>query len=448
MSVERLPLVAIVGRPNVGKSTLFNRIIGRRQALVDPEAGLTRDRLFGHAEWRGRTFILVDTAGLTPGLPDGPGDLTAQIEVQTAAAIEEADLIVFLCDVRAGLTAVDRDVATRLRRSRQPVILAGNKAESPKDSYLGHELLELGFDGALFVSALKGVGVDDLLDRVLEQIPAGDAADDVNADVRVAIMGRPNVGKSSLLNRIAGSERVVVSEVPGTTRDPIDTLVAHGGRSVLLVDTAGIRRRGVVQTRVEKYSLLRGLKAMERSDVVLLMMDAHQGVTAQDRHVAGYAAEAGKGVVLLLNKWDLLEGEAKIPDSWRRLMAREFDFLAHTTWVPVSAKTGRGVDRALDEALKVSDERRRRIPTRQLMAALEEAMGDHPPPSFRGKRLEVRFATQAAGLPPTFVLFVNDDGLLHFSYRRFLENRLRERFGFDGTPVRLVLRERAPRQAI
>src|SRR6266849_5573293 len=351
------PIVAIVGRPNVGKSTLFNRILGWRKAIVDPQSGLTRDRLYGIAEWRGREFSIVDTAGLD--LDGGKDESRAAIEAQTQVAIEQADVIVLLLDVREGLTPLDREIVGLLRRSGRRVLVAANKADSPNNRHFAHEILELGFDEPSLVSAQHGLGIGEFLDRVVAELPAPaeEPAVDTKAD-RLAIMGRPNVGKSSLLNALLGDERALVSPLPGTTRDPVDTELLYDGVPVVLVDTAGIRRKSTARDRLEQYSLLRGIHAMERADAVLLVLDASAGVLAQDQHVAGYALEAGKGLVIVVNKIDLVE------------------------------------------------------------------------PAHR----------QAASEAPTVVMFVNDVGLLHFSYRRYLEKAIRERFGLMGNPLKLVLR--------
>jgi GTP-binding protein len=433
------PIVAVVGRPNVGKSTLFNRLIGWRKAIVDPTAGLTRDRLYGIADWRGREFTVVDTAGLELEIGGDAASKTA-IEAQTRVAMAEANAIVFLLDVRQGLTAIDRDIAELLRRSRRTVIVAANKADVPGQEHFRHEILELGFADPLLLSAEHGLGVDDLLDRVLEALPMEATEPEEDEAARLAIMGRPNVGKSSLLNALLGDERALVSTVPGTTRDPIDTRLRFDGLPVVLIDTAGIRRRSAARDRLERYSLLRGIKAMERSDAVLLLMDATEGVLTQDQHVAGYALEAGKGLVLLVNKVDLVEPERRKAAAWARSVQAAFKFAPHAPLLTVSAKTGYGVAKVLPTALEVVGQRRLRVATNELNRVLREAFTDRPPPSYKGKRLRLDFATQSSSEAPTFVMFVNDPDLLHFSYRRYLENRLRERFGFSGNPIRLVLR--------
>jgi GTPase len=448
------PIVAIVGRPNVGKSTLFNRLIGWRKAIVDREAGLTRDRLYGIAEWRGREFSAVDTAGLD--LDSAQDSSRTAIEAQTRIAIEQADVIVLLLDVRQGLTPIDRDIAQLLRRSSRRVIVAANKADTPTERHLAHELDELGFDEPALISAQHGLGVGELLDRVLEALPPpedpgakGDEGD------RLAIMGRPNVGKSSLLNALLGDERALVSPTPGTTRDPIDTELEFDGVPVVLVDTAGIRRKSSSRDRLERYSLLRGIHAMERADAVLLVIDASAGVLAQDQHVAGYALEAGKGLVIVVNKIDLVEPAWRKPAHWRKALAGDFKFATFAPVVAVSAKTMEGIGSVLPTALEVIGQRRIKMPPNELNKVLREAFLEHPAPSYKGRRLRLTYATQAAGRAqgaqradeaPTVVLFVNDTGLLHFSYRRYLEKKIRERFGLLGNPIKLVLRSEESRR--
>ena len=438
------PIVAIVGRPNVGKSTLFNRLLGWRKAIVDPQAGLTRDRLYGVAEWRGRELTVVDTAGLD--LDHAKDSSRAAIEAQTRVAIEEADAIVLLLDVRQGLNPIDRDIAHLLRRSRRNVIVAANKADSPNERHLAHELLELGFDEPSLISAQHGLGIGDLLDRVVAELPPPeDAAPETDAD-RVAIMGRPNVGKSSLLNALLGDERALVSPTPGTTRDPVDTELVFDGVPVVLIDTAGIRRKSSSRDRLERYSLLRGIHAMERADCVLLVVDASAGVLAQDQHVAGYALEAGKGLVIVVNKVDLVEPAMRKPAYWRKVLASEFKFATFAPAVTVSAKTKEGIGGVLPAALEVIGQRRIKMPPNELNKVVRDAFLEHPPPSFKGRRLKVTYATQSGDETPTVVLFVNDTGLLHFSYRRYLEKKIRDRFGLAGNPLKIVLRSEEGRR--
>lgn len=444
-------IVAIVGRANVGKSTLFNRLTGTRAAIVDETEGLTRDRLYGIAEWRGRRFTVVDTAGLdsrsTRGAPDDMAVLVRGTQAQTRLAVEESDLCVFVIDVRAGVTPLDEEVASVLRTGRKPVVLVGNKADSDRDPYFAHELHRLGLGEPMLVSALQGKDTGDLLDVVVEALPPPDevdvsaAAD--TAELRVAIVGRTNVGKSSLLNALAGQERALVSPIPGTTRDAVDTLVAYGEQRVRLVDTAGIRRRGVVDTDVERFSLLRALRALDRSDVGVVVIDASQGVVAQDRHIAGYAVDAGAGVVVLANKWDLVPQEQRADPAFLKAIGAAFDFVPGVPVVTASATEGRHVDRILETAAAVAAARATRIPTGALNTLVRRAADEHPPPTVRGRRLKVLYATQARSEVPTIVLFVNDPELLHFAYQRYLENRIRSAFGFAGVRLRIIARRRS-----
>ena len=445
-----LPLVAIIGRPNVGKSALFNRIIGERRAIVDPMSGLTRDRLYAEAEWRGRRFMMVDTAGLILGkdrdeVPE-QRELRRRMEEQSRLAIEEADIILFVLDIREGLTAVDRDIAELLRKSRTPVMILANKADGRGNDILANEFYELGLGEPLAISALHGTGSGDLLDVVYELLPPlrPEIVEDVVAG-RFAILGRPNVGKSSLLNALLGDQRSLVTAVPGTTRDPVDTELEYEGKRVRLIDTAGIRRHGLTKG-VEQYSLLRGLRAMERSDVALLVLDASEGVTAQDLHIAGYIVEAGRGMVVVLNKWDLLPTDEKEEKVWRKRIKEQFSF---APWAPISyisAKTGQRISQPLDVALKVVAERDHRVATPELNKWLRTTLAQRQVPTRKGKRLNILYVTQAEADTPTFIFFVNEPELVHFSYRRFLDSQLRKQFGFEGTPIRLVFRKRGEGQ--
>ena len=443
-------IVAIVGRPNVGKSTLFNRFTGQRQAIVDELAGLTRDRLYGVSEWRGRRFTVVDTAGLDTALVrDDPGlaVLTAGTQQQARLAIAEADLCCQLVDVRTGVTPLDEDVAKILRGGGKPVILVGNKADSPNNPHYSHELYGLGLGDPVMISALIGTDTGDLLDRIVDQLPPPDESAGLEPadELRLAIIGKPNVGKSSLLNALVGRERALVSPLAGTTRDAVDTLVTHAGRTVRLVDTAGIRRRGVIDTNVEHYSLLRALRALERSDVALLVVDANEGVVAQDRHVAGYAVDAGKGLVIIANKWDLIDQERRANPAFLKNLQEAFDFVPGVPLLTVSALEGRNLRRVLDTAATVATARAVRIPTAALNTLLRDAFLAHPPRHDKGRQLKLLYATQASTPAPTIVLFVNDPDLMHFAYSRYLENRIRAVFGFAGTRMRIVARARAER---
>jgi len=444
-------VVAIVGRPNVGKSTLFNRLTGTRRAIVDEMAGLTRDRLYGLVEWRGRTFTLVDTAGLDTrpirGTPDAAA-LAAGTQAQARLAIAEADLCLFVLDIREGVTPLDDDIATTLRLGGKPVIVAGNKAEGGGERHYAHELHRLGLGEAVLVSALQGTDTGDLLDVVVESLPSDLDAERGGADeLSLAIVGRPNVGKSSLLNAIVGSERALVSPVPGTTRDAVDMMVTHDERRIRLVDTAGIRRRGVVETDVERYSLLRALRALQRSDVGILVFDAAQGVVAQDRHIAGYAVEAGAGLVVVANKWDLLPEEVRADPDYLAGIKRAFDFVPGVPVLTLSALEGRNVAKVLSTAEQVAAARAIHVPTPALNNVLRTAFDEHPPRYDKGSRLKLLYATQARSEVPTIVLFVNDPELLHFSYARYLENRIRAVFGFAGVRLKLVARKRESRDA-
>src|SRR2546426_3414794 len=435
MRVSR-SLVAVVGRPNVGKSTLFNRLVGERVAIVEDEPGTTRDRVYATVEWRGREFTLVDTGGLD----DGKGEVEAGVRRQAEAAIEEADVVMFVVDAQSGILPVEHDVADRLRRSRKPVVVAANKAESWKTEAQAAEFYELGLGELHTVSALQGIGTGDLLDAVVAKLPAPTEDEPDTTDARIAIVGRPNVGKSSFLNRLAGEERAVVSEIPGTTRDAIDTVIDRDGRRIRLIDTAGIRRRGHIDEGIEKFALLRTIRALERADVAILITDATEGLTAQDLHIAGYALEAYIGLVLAVNKWDLVERGADTTAAVEDQIAREFHFAPWLQHRFVSAKTGRNVEETLADAVAIADERRKRVSTADLHRLLVEALGSHPPPSDRGKEVRFRHVTQAKGPAPTFVFFLDRPAAVHFSYTRYLENQIRERFGFHGTPIRIELR--------
>jgi len=442
------PIVAIVGRANVGKSTLFNRLVGERLAITHEVPGTTRDRLYAEAEWVGVSFTLVDTAGLelrTPNselrTPNLDGDLMAQVRAQAQIAIAEADVILFLVDVKDGLTAGDEEVAQVLRRTAKPVLLAVNKAESQARREEAVEFYALGLGELYPISALHGTGTGDLLDQVVSAFPVEEEEEELEA-IKIAIVGRPNVGKSSLLNRILGQERSIVHDVPGTTRDAIDTQMEWEGEPLVLIDTAGIRRKGRIQRGVEKYSELRALRAIDRADVVLLLLDAVEGATAQDAHIAGYILEEAKSVVVVVNKWDLVEKDTYTMQIYTQHVFTVLRFLDYVPMLFVSALTGQRVDQVLPTALRVQDARLIRIPTAELNRILQDAVARHSPPSKAGKRLKFYYATQAAVDPPTFVFFVNDPRLVHFSYERYLENRLREHYGFLGTPLRLSFRKR------
>jgi len=432
------PLVALVGRPNVGKSALFNRMLGGRKALVEETAGTTRDRVYGDVEWHGKRLRIVDTGGL---LMDGslPYSELVRSQVETAAA--EAEVILFVVDGKEGLTAGDRDVADRLRRVAKPVLLVANKTESEYRREAAVEFYELGLGEPLAVSALHGMGVGDLMDMLADMLPESVAAEP-STGLSIAIVGRPNVGKSMLTNAVLGEERVIVSETPGTTRDSIDTPFEYEGHRLTLIDTAGIRRRGRVEVGVEKHAVMRAQAAAQRADVALVLIDAGEGLTAQDAHIAGLVADSYVGIVLVVNKWDLAPPEPAYRKEFSRIVRHRLRF---APWAPlsfVSAKEGSGIDAMLAEALRVGEERQKRLPTAEVNAIVQRAVGERSPPSTRGRKLKVLYVTQAQTAPPTFVFFVNDASLLHFSYRRYLENRLRKTYGFDGTPLKLIFKSR------
>lgn len=447
------PVVALVGRPNVGKSTLFNRLAGERLAVVDDRPGTTRDRLVAEAIWNGVPFDIVDTGGIDPpGRRGGQplsldsADYVDAIRAQAEQATAEADAVLFLVDGRDGPTPADADVADRLRRrpSPPPTFLVVNKCDSKAAAARAVEFYELGLGDPIAVSALHGLGVGDLLDRLVASLahePAGEpAADDLG--LPMAIVGRPNVGKSSLLNRLLGEERVLVSPIPGTTRDAVDTHLTYHGTPILLIDTAGIRRRGRIEPGVEKYSVLRALKAIDRADVVLLVLDGLDGVTAQDAHIAGLILDKAKSAVVLVNKWDLVPKDDHTMPAYAERLRRELNFLDFVPILFVSARTGQRTSQILPTALQVQEERLRRIPTAELNRLVREAVDRHAAPGRGGRPLKILYAAQVRSDPPTFLFHVNDPSLVHFTYKRYLENRLREQYGFLGTPLRLAFRAR------
>ncbi len=462
------PLVAIVGRPNVGKSTFFNRMIGERIAIVEDMPGTTRDRLYGDTDWNGRDFTLIDTGGLELGtdIPVGqvgltgqPGDIMKHVMAQAQLAIEEADVIVFMVDAQAGITAADEEVAELLRRTKKLVVLGANKADSAERRQDAVEFYTLGLGEPIVLSSLQGVGTGDLLDEIVKLLPPEIESAPVEDDERprIAIVGRPNVGKSSLLNAVLGVERSIVSDVPGTTRDAIDTEVDFEGRKLVLIDTAGIRRRGRVGPGVEKYSVLRSSRAIERCDVAILVVDASEGLAAQDTHIAGEIQEGAKGVVVVVNKWDLAqaqrraEREGEFPDpnaeidsaeQYRRIIMEGLKFIPYAPVIFTSAKTNYHIQSLLETAISISEMRFLRISTSRLNEVIQSALRRHNPTVFRGKILKVYYATQTEVNPPTFVFFVNDPEALHFSYERYLENQLRTAFSFKGTGIRLHFRAR------
>lgn len=430
------PIVAIVGRPNVGKSTLFNQIIGERLAIVEGVPGITRDRLYRETTWLDKSFLLVDTGGITSNKSD---PFNVKVYNQAKLAIEEADVIWFVVDAREGLHPLDQEIADILRKTKKPLILVGNKADT-YDPALASDFYALGFGPPLLISAEHALNLGDLLDQTVAEFPSQQPeAEDA---IRVALIGRPNTGKSSLLNALLGEERVIVSPIPGTTRDAIDTPFQYGGVNYILVDTAGIRRKARVEEAVEYYSVLRAIRAVERADVAIVVLDATDFLAEQDKKVAGIAHEAGKAVVLVVNKWDLVEKDDRTAKAFLEKLRYELSFLDYAPVLFISAKTGQRVKKVLPEVFSVANEYAKRIPTRALNELLREALLRHQPPSHKGKQLKVYYATQVKVKPPTIQLWVNDPTLMHFSFRRFLENQIRENFGFTGSPLHFLVRSR------
>lgn len=438
------PIVAIVGRPNVGKSTLFNRLIGERRAIVEDEPGTTRDRVYGTTDWRGLEFTIVDTGGLQDEqeiVTSQLHDIARRTREQANTAIDEADVILLMVDAKAGITAGDHEVADILRRADKPTILVANKADNPARRESAVEFYELGLGEPFAISSLHGTGTGDLLDQIVEALPHFEEEEETEGP-NIAIVGRPNVGKSRLLNALLGEERAIVSDVPGTTRDSLDTQLEWAGQPLTLIDTAGIRRRGRVESGIEQYSVLRSMRAIDRSDVVLLVIDSTEPFTAQDLHIAGYIEEQKKGLVVVMNKWDLVQKTGTTMDEFRDMASEALDFMPYAPILFISAKHGQRVNQVLEQALVVVNERERRIPTAQINKMLREAVAKHPPPSRPGKWMKFYYGTQVDVNPPTFVFFCNDPKAIHFSYRRYLENQLRAEFGFIGTPIRMSFRGR------
>lgn len=431
------PVVAIVGRPNVGKSTLFNRLVQKRLAIEESTPGVTRDRLYGRVEWRDREFWLVDTGGLT----FEEETIAREIFRQATLAIEEANVVLFMVDVRSGPVTLDYEVAEFLRKAKKPVLLVANKAESP-DMAATAEFYSLGLGEPILVSAAHGLGTGDLLDEIVALLPEASLPEE-DDELKIAVIGRPNVGKSSLVNRLAGTERVIVSDIPGTTRDAVDLVLEHEDRRYRVVDTAGIRRKSKVEEAVEYYSVLRAIRAAEDADVVLFLVDATQGVTEQDKRIAGIAHEAGRALVIVVNKWDAVpDKDDKTMDEFREEIRKELAFISYAPILFISALTGQRVTRIFELVNFVAEQHALRISTARLNELLQDATAVVPPPSKRGRQLKIYYMTQIKVKPPTFTLFVNDPELAHFSYLRYMENRLREAYGFEGTPLRLLVRKR------
>ncbi len=435
------PVVAIVGRPNVGKSTLFNKLVGSRVSIVDDAPGVTRDRIYGQCEWCSRTFSLVDTGGIEPKTNDV---ILAQMRTQAQLAIDAADVIILVTDLRTGVVATDKEIAAMLLRSGRPVVLCVNKCdtigEPPAEFY---EFYNLGLGDPVAVSSVHGHGTGDLLDRVFEYLPEQEEGDEAEGEeIRVAVIGKPNVGKSSLINRISGEERCIVSDIAGTTRDAIDTTIENSFGKFTFIDTAGLRRKNKVEDSIERYSVLRAQMAIERADVCVIMIDAAVGFTDQDSKVAGLAHEAGKGCVIAVNKWDAVAKDDKTMQEYRKKLEVDFSFMPYAPIVFLSVKTGQRIDRLFELIKLAANSNSMRISTGMLNDVLAQATARVQPPTDKGKRLKIYYMTQASVRPPTFVFFVNSEELFHFSYQRYLENRIRETFGMEGTPIRFVIRER------
>ena len=449
--MKEKPLVALVGRPNVGKSTLFNRIVGRRVAVVSDMAGTTRDRLYADSEWGGVAFSIVDTGGIevttgwhTEPLSEDSEQFLPSIRQQATIAIRDAEAVILVVDGQVGITAADREVADILRQSNKPIFVAANKLESTNLSDNVYEFYELAVGEVFPISALHGYGTGDLLDALVTAVPPV-APDDDEEDnsIKIAMLGRPNVGKSTLVNKLIGEERVIVSPIAGTTRDAIDTQIRWHGQEFTLIDTAGIRRRGKIDPGIEKYSVLRAMKALKRADVVLMLLDAETGIIAQDAHVAGMITDETAGAIVLVNKWDAIEKDTYTMKEYEDKVRQELNFLPYVPILFISAMTGQRVTRILPHVMDVNEARHQRIPTSALNKFMRDAITQHPPPGRGGKRAKFFYVTQASVAPPTFVFFVNNPDWLNFGYKRFLENRLRELWPFTGVPIRLFFRARS-----
>ena len=434
------PIVAVVGRPNVGKSTFFNYLVGKRVAIIEDTPGVTRDRIYAESEWRGRQFMMIDTGGIEPYSEDY---IKQQMVRQAQIAIDTADVIIFMVDIRTGLTAADEEVSVLLRKSVKPVVLAVNKADSigavPAEAY---EFYNLGMGDIYPVSSIHGLGTGDLLDAVFKHFPKEDEENEDEDVIKVAVVGKPNAGKSSLVNYLLGEERVIVSDIPGTTRDAIDTYVTHNEKSYMFIDTAGIRRKSKIDENIEHYSTLRSWAAIERADVCVIMIDANDGVTEQDTRIAGYAHEQGKASIIVVNKWDLVEKDTKTMDNYRKDVVTKLEFMSYAPVAFLSAKTGQRVERLYELIDYVNEQASFRIQTGVLNDVVNEAVAMVQPPSDKGKRLRVYYMTQTSVKPPSFVLFVNSSDLMHYSYERYIKNTLRTNFGFEGTPLRFTIREK------
>lgn len=438
------PSVAIIGRPNVGKSTFFNYIVGKRVSIVEDTPGVTRDRVTAEASWRDRNFTLIDTGGIEPESNDV---ILAQMRRQADMAIDIADVIVFITDIKQGVTATDEDIALMLKKSKKPIVLVCNKSDSyGKEPTELYEFYNLGLGDPYPISASNAKGIGDVLDAIYDKLPPKDENEDDSLTIKVAIIGKPNVGKSSLVNKILGEDRVIVSNIAGTTRDAIDSEFENEYGKYVFIDTAGIRRKSKIDDNLEKYSIVRSLLAVERSDVCLLMIDANDGVTAQDATIAGEAHEAGKGIIIVVNKWDEYEKESGTLEKYKKDIYNKLSYLLYAPIIFISAKTGQRVDKLFNMINNVANQNAMRVSTSVLNQVLNEAIAIVQPPTDKGKRLRLYYMTQASTKPPTFVVFVNDKKLFHFSYERYLINQLRKEFGLEGTPIRMIVRERGEKE--
>ncbi|EEO0674457.1 TPA: ribosome biogenesis GTPase Der [Listeria monocytogenes] len=432
------PVVAIVGRPNVGKSTIFNRIVGERVSIVEDVPGVTRDRIYNSAEWLGKEFNIIDTGGID--LSDEP--FLEQIRAQAEIAIDEADVIIFITNGREGVTDADEQVAKILYRSNKPIVLAINKVDNPEMRDQIYDFYSLGFGEPYPISGSHGLGLGDMLDAVRAHFPKEEEEEYPDDTVKFSLIGRPNVGKSSILNALLGEDRVIVSDIAGTTRDAIDTTYTFDGQDYVMIDTAGMRKRGKVYESTEKYSVLRAMRAIERSDVVLVVINAEEGIREQDKRIAGYAHDAGRAIIIVVNKWDAINKDEKTINVWTEDIRKQFQFLSYAPIVFVSAKTKQRLNNLFPLINQVSDNHSLRVQSSMLNDVISDAVAMNPSPMDKGKRLKIFYTTQVAVKPPTFVVFVNDPELMHFSYERFLENRIREAFPFEGTPIRVIARKR------
>lgn len=434
------PIVAIIGKPNVGKSTFFNYLAGSRISIVEDTPGVTRDRVYAETNWRGRNFTLIDTGGIEPESED---IILSQMREQANLAIEMADVIIFLTDIKQGVTATDQEIALMLKKSGKPIVLVCNKADNYEKAKQDiYEFYNLGIGDPYPISAANALGIGDVLDAIYEHFPEKDADEDDEEVIKVAVIGKPNVGKSSLINKILGENRTIVSDIAGTTRDAIDSYFENDKGKYVLIDTAGIRKKNKVNERIEKYSVIRSLLAIERADVCLMMIDANEGVTEQDTKIAGEAHEAGKGVIIVVNKWDEIEKETGTLEKYKKEVYAKLAYLSYAPIIFISAKTGQRVDKLFDMINDVAKQNAMRISTSVLNQVINEAIAIVQPPTDKGKRLKILYGTQASTKPPTFVIFVNNKDLFHFSYERYLVNQIRKEFGLQGTPIRIIVREK------